>query len=49
VDILPPNGSPTFHDFMLAVYKADVIPLEVLQMLKDRIEFSRKISLRECE
>jgi hypothetical protein len=48
-DISPLNGGLTFHDLILAAYKADFFHLEVLQMLKDVVRFSQKISLRECK
>jgi hypothetical protein len=49
VDILPPNGVPTFYDLMLAAYKANTFPLKVLQMLGDGMRSSTKISLRDCK
>jgi hypothetical protein len=44
-NILPPNGVSTFPDLILAAYKADPFPSEVLHMLQDRVRSSKKISL----
>jgi hypothetical protein len=48
-DILPLNRGLTFYKIILAAYKSDFFHLEVLQMLKDGVRSSKKISLRECK
>jgi hypothetical protein len=48
VDIPPPNGGPTFYDLIHAAYEADSFPSEVLQMQKDGVWSSEKVSMTEC-